>query len=137
MTYEWTDIGTTILPVQHRAQFLAHVRGEFTGQGGVPEPVDWIDPASRQHPMSHAESIKSVVREFQITPVVKVTYNLTWQCDQHTHAPGPGPDAGHYSIVGVQTRKQSIYFIDRGIMITPVLIETLPKPEESPDDDVE
>lgn len=132
--YDWTVIGTEILPVQHRAQFLAHLRGEHTGLTDTPEPVEWIEPAGRKHPMSHAESIKAVVREFEITPVVKVTYNLTWEADQHTHKPGHGPDSGHYAIVGVQTRKQSMYFIDRGVTITPVLIETFdttpdPKPE--------
>jgi hypothetical protein len=136
-TNEWTNIGTQILPVQHRALFLSHLRGEYTPQtpsGVVPEPVEWIDPASRQHPMSHAESIKAVVREFEITPVMKVAYNLTWEADQHTHQPGHGPDSGHYAIVGVQTRKQSMYFIDRGVTITPVLIETPAEPYATDDD---
>lgn len=126
--YDWTTIGTTILPVQHRAQFLAHLRGEHTVQGGEPEPVEWIEPTSRQHPVSHAETIMAAVRTFEIHPVVEVAYNLTWLADQHTRKPGPGPDSERYPIVGIRSRKQSMYFIARGMTITPVLIEVPDKP---------
>ena len=128
MTYEWTNIGTEILPVQHRAEFLAHLRGEYTAQP-APETIEWIEPNGK-HPAIPGLAIKAVVTEFDIKPVVKITYGMTWTADQHTHKPGPGPDAGVYSIVGVQTRKQSIYFIDRGTIQTPVLIETLPTTTE-------
>ena len=123
MTYDWTNIGTEILPVQHRATFLAHLRGEYTVQP-APEVIEWREPTGK-HPMSHAEALKAVVLDFDIKPVMQITYGMTWTADQHTHKPGPSLDAGVYSIIGVRTRKQAMYFIDRGVTITPVLIETL------------
>jgi hypothetical protein len=124
-TYDWTNIGTEVLPVQHRAQFLAHLRGEHTGLTGMPEPIWWVEPRG-SFPQETALAIRAAVEQFEISPVLHLAHNLTWQCDQNTRKPGPGPDSEVLGIIGVQTDTEAMYFVHRGIVVTPVLIETLP-----------
>jgi hypothetical protein len=130
-TFEWTDNGTSVLPIQHRATFLAHLRGEHTVQGDYGgKPVKWIAPVGMM-PMTPAMGLQAAVREFDIKPVTAVSHNLAWLCDDRTHKPGyAGGYTATYGLLGVRTRKQAIYFIDTGITIVPVLIETLAEPAD-------
>ena len=130
-TYDWPDNGTSVLPVQHRATFLAHLRGEHTVMGDYGgEPVKWIAP-SGSFPFTPGKGLEAVIREFEITPVTAVSYNLAWVCDDRDHKPGnAGGYTATYGILGVRTRKQAIYFIDTGVAIVPVVIETLDQPAE-------
>lgn len=121
--YEWTNIGTEVVPLQHRARFLAHLRGEHTGLPGVPEPIHWQEPRG-SFPQATAIALRAAVDQFQISPVVRLAHNLTWQCDQNTRKPGPGPDAEVLGIVAVQDDEKAMYFVHRGEMVTPILIET-------------
>lgn len=130
-TYDWTDLGREILPVQHRATFLAHLRGEITEQP-APERIEWLDPVGK-HPATHAESLKAAVHTYRIWPVVKVAYNMTWMADQHTHKPGPSLDAESYAVIGIQNVPNAYYFVVRGMTITPVLIEVLAEPNPDPE----
>lgn len=131
-SYEWMDNGTSVLPVQHRATFLSHLRGEHTVMGEYGgEPVKWIAPKGMM-PMSPALALQAVVAEFDIKPITAVSHNLAWLCDDRTHKPGGGGGdfTATYSIIGVRTRKQAIYFLDTGVAVVPIMIETLAEPAE-------
>lgn len=95
--YDWTEVGAA--DVRDRAKFLTRLT-----------EARW-EPPTGSKPMSPALGLTAVIREFGIRPVTAVTYNAVWK---------------RYQILGVRTRKQALWFLDKGSGITPVLIETLP-----------
>lgn len=126
-TYDWTAIGAEVVPVQHRAEFLAHLRGEFTGQP-VPEGgrmgVHWAEPRG-VFPQAIGEGFRAAVAQYEISPVLGLSHNLTWTCDQNTRKAGDGEDAEVLPILGVKTDTEAMYFVHHGNIVTPVVIETL------------
>lgn len=128
-TLEWTEIGKTVLPEQYRDVFLAHLRGEETQGVDVcsreGETPTWRTPTG-SFPMSPGLALKSVCEEWKINPR-QVSHNMAWPADDTTGLPGGDPTkhpdfTATYTILGVRTRKQSIYLLDGGVSITPILI---------------
>lgn len=122
---EWTDVGKTVLPEEYREAFLAHLRGERTN--GVDycnsegETPTWRSP-NGSFPMSPGLALQTVVREWGMNPR-QVTYNMAWLAHDTTGVPGYfGDFSATYTVLGVRTGKQSIFLLDGGVSITPVLI---------------
>lgn len=126
---EWTEIGLTVLPEQYRDVFLRHLAGEETvgvdycsTEGETPK---WRSP-NGQFPMSPGLALKSVCEEWKINPR-QVSHNMAWLADDTSGMPGGDPAkhpdfAATYSILGVRTARQTIYLLDGGVSITPLLI---------------
>lgn len=124
-TVEWTDIGKTVLPEEYRDRFLAHLRGENTE--GVDycsrdgETPTWRSPNGSMA-MSPGLALQSVVSEWQMNPT-QVTYNMAWLAHDTTGVPGYfGDFSCTYQVLGVRTTSQSIFLLDGGVSITPILI---------------
>lgn len=101
MSDMWTDIGIDAVPVEDRDTFASTL-----------DTVEWVAPRGT-HPVAPALALRSVIREFDIKPVTAVSYNVP-------RVP--------YTVLGVRTRKQAMFFIDLGTQVTPVLIRDLPDP---------
>lgn len=128
-SFEFTEVGTGVLPEQHRDTFLALLRGDpVPSQGWSGDTPVWRSPNGTM-PMSPGLGLQTVVSEFGIRPVTAVSYNMAYEAHDTTGEPGRfGDFTATYTVLGVRTRKQAIYFLDGGARITPVLIETLSEP---------
>lgn len=111
MTIEaaWTGIGEQVVAEDERKRFLV-----------VAERTEWISPEG-SHPMMPALAINKVAQEFGINGR-EIGYDQGWQ------ARGV-EEGGYYGIIGIRTKRQRLYFIDRGSDIIPTLIVT-DAPEE-------
>jgi hypothetical protein len=124
-TVEWTDIGVRALPEQYRGRFLDHLNGINTV--GVDhcmrdgETPSWRSPDG-SFPMSPGMALDAVVKEFGI-PARQVSHNMAWLAHDTSGQPGYfGDYSGTYSVLGVRTKRQTLWFIDHGANIYPVLI---------------
>lgn len=131
--FEFTDIGARALPEQYRGDFVRHLAGEhvdsqrdFAGSGAP----RWRS-ANGTMPMSPGMSLQTVIQEFGITPVTAVSHSGAWIAHDTTGQPGYfGDYTCTYTLLGVRTRKQAIYFLDGGCSVVPVAIETLSEPAD-------
>lgn len=134
---EWIDVGKRRVPERYRADFLDHLRGERTNgidycNNDGETPV-WRYPEG-SFPMSPGMALNSIVTEFGLRGVSAVSFNMAWLAHDTTGEPGYfGDHSGTYTILGVQIgKRQRIYFIDGGVDIAPLLIESPPEGEEFP-----
>jgi hypothetical protein len=101
----WTGIGEEVVQEDQRRAFLT-----------TAERTLWVDP-SGSHPMAPALAINEITREFGIKNGRQIGYSQGWQ------ARGVS-EGGYYSIIGISTKRQRLYFVDRGSDIIPTLIVT-------------
>lgn len=124
-TVEFIDIGTRAVPEQYRGRFLDHLAGVNTV--GVDncmrdgETPVWRSPDG-SFPMSPGMALELVIHEFRI-PARQVSHNMAWLAHDTTGQPGYfGDYSGTYQLLGVRTKKQTLWFMDRGSSVCPVLI---------------
>lgn len=126
-TVEFIPVGASLLPERYHDLFVKVLRGDpdLPAHRLWTEGVKWRSP-NGSFPLSPGMSLEAVIREFDIKPVTAVSHNLAWEADDRngTVPAEPGYTAT-YSILGVRTRTQAIYFLDGGCAITPVAVETL------------
>lgn len=101
----WTEIGGQVVGEDERERFLA-----------VAERTRWVEPTGR-HPLMQAAALNALVKQFDITNAEKIGYSEGWR------ARGV-EEGGYYGIVGIRTKRQRLYFVDRGSDILPTLIVT-------------
>lgn len=116
-TFTWTPIGERFLPADKRAEFVARLAG-----------VKWL-PVNGKHPFSPGHGLAIAIREFSVTGVERVAYNLTWLMPER----GSDYDTMHLTpegtvdatILGIKTRLgQSMWFLDMGHQIVPIALDT-------------
>lgn len=116
---EWTEIGAEILPTDAARTYFADLIGGRNEEWGE---ARW-HVANGSHPFSPGMALNTIVTEFKIRPSAGVSYNLAYECHDTTLRPGPaGGYTATYTALGLRTRKQTIWFIDTGLSIYPVLI---------------
>jgi hypothetical protein len=132
---EWTDLGATRLPVQYRDRFLAVLAGLRTGfadQDVTPQAPRWRHP-NGSFPMSPGMALESIINEFNI-PARAVCHNLAWEAHDTTGQPGYfGDFTCTYTVLGVQTKRQRLWFLDGGASIVAVLIQSFPTVLDAPE----
>lgn len=133
---DWSETGTKVLPERYRDLFLSVLAGERSGFAGdaEPSPVRWKAP-NRSHPFSPGYSLNAIVQALELRGVRAVTYSQVWEYDDRNGKPGY---AGGYTttaqVIGVQTRRQRMFFLDCGGDLTPVLFQTFPEPIPVPEE---
>lgn len=132
---DWTVVGERTLPEQYRDRFLAVLDGTRSGFGSAPEDARlprWRYP-NGSHPMSPGMALQSIVDEFDLRGIRAVSYNLAWEAHDTTGKPGYfGDFTCTYTVLGVQTRRQRLWFLDGGCAITPVLIQSFADDLDAP-----
>lgn len=103
----WTGVGEQVVQEDQREAFLA-----------AAERTEWVDP-SGSHPMAPALAINEITSGFGIKNGRQIGYSQGWQARGVT-------EGGYYSIIGISTKRQRLYFVDRGADIIPTLIVTDP-----------
>lgn len=104
LTTQWMSVGLEVVAPEARDEFLERA-----------EAMEFRSPKG-SHPMSQGLALEKLISEFGIRPVMRVAYHGAWS--------GRGPEIGFYEILGVETRKQRIYFLDCGWKLVPVCIVT-------------
>lgn len=104
LTTQWMSVGTEVVSPLARDEFLKRA-----------EAMEFIPPKG-SHPLSQGMALSTLIREFKIRPVMRVAYHGAWS--------GYGSNTGYYEILGIETRKQRIYFVDCGWKVVPVCIVT-------------
>lgn len=137
---EWTDIGAGTLPEPYRDRFLAVLDGTRSGFGDDPDDARqprWRYP-NGSHPMSPGMALQTVVEEFDLRGIRAVAYNLAWQAHDTTGKPGYfGDYTCTYTVLGIQTRRQRLWFLDGGCQIVPVLIQTFAADLDAPTEETQ
>jgi hypothetical protein len=101
----WTGVGEEVVREDQREAFLAKA-----------ERTEWISPEG-SHPFMPAAAINEITKSFGIKNGRQIGYDQGWQARGIT-------EGGYYSIIGIRTKRQRLYFVDRGSDIIPTLIVT-------------